>query len=94
MWICFLFLTLLNAILTMFPCSFIAGVLDIKVMGCLGTDKCNKTTLVEFLSNRTLYSMKKSCCDKDFCNAGPALQFSLAPLSLTILIIAQMVGLF
>lgn len=71
-----------------------ARVLDIKVMGCLATEKCNNTTVVEFMSNKTLYSMKKSCCDKDLCNAGPALQFSLAPLSLTILLIAQMLGLF
>ncbi|KAI7806772.1 sperm acrosome membrane-associated protein 4-like [Triplophysa rosa] len=71
-----------------------AGVLDIKVMGCLVTEECNRTTVVEFLSNKSLYSMKKSCCDDDFCNAGSALQFSLASLSLTVLIIAQMIGLF
>lgn len=97
--VCFLFVCLFlffrqdSSGLMLFYAS-IAGVLDIKVMGCLATEECNRTTVVEFLSNKTLYSIKKSCCDNDFCNACSALQFSLAPLSLTILLIATMIGLF
>nr|XP_055065546.1 sperm acrosome membrane-associated protein 4-like [Misgurnus anguillicaudatus] len=67
-----------------------ASVVDVKEMGCLAAKECNKTTDVEFF-NKTLYTMKKSCCGEDFCNAGPALQLSLN--TLIILILAQMIGL-
>ncbi|TRY97463.1 hypothetical protein DNTS_008202 [Danionella cerebrum] len=46
------------------------SVLDIKVMGCLPIEACNKTTVVEFLANKTLYTMKTSCCLEELCNAG------------------------
>ncbi|XP_043116252.1 protein Bouncer-like [Puntigrus tetrazona] len=71
-----------------------ASVLDIKVMGCLPTEECNKTTSVEFLANKTLYTLKTTCCEEDFCNAGPSIQLSLAPLLLTVLLIAEMMSVF
>ncbi|XP_052003761.1 sperm acrosome membrane-associated protein 4-like [Xyrauchen texanus] len=71
-----------------------ATVLDIKVMGCLAIDQCNKTTVVEFPANKTIYTMKTTCCEEDFCNAGPTVQFSLTSLLFTLLLIAQMLGLF
>ncbi|XP_051573909.1 sperm acrosome membrane-associated protein 4-like [Myxocyprinus asiaticus] len=71
-----------------------ATVLDIKVMGCLAMDQCNKTTVVEFPAKKTIYTMNTTCCEEDFCNSGPTVQFSLTPLMFTILIIAQMLGLF
>lgn len=77
-----------------FPFVFSASVLDIKVMGCLPTEECNKTTDVEFLANKTFYTLKTTCCEQDFCNAGPSIQLSLAPLLLTILLIAEMMGVF
>lgn len=76
------------------PFGFSASVLDIKVMGCLPMEECNKTTVVEFLANKTLYTLKTTCCEEDFCNAGPPIQLSLAPLLLTILLIAEMMGVF
>ncbi|KAK9960545.1 hypothetical protein ABG768_008394 [Culter alburnus] len=71
-----------------------ASVLDIKVMGCLPMEECNKTTVVEFLANKTLYIMNTTCCEEDFCNSSPAVQLSLTPLFLTILLIFQMMGAF
>lgn len=73
---------------------FSASVLDIKVMGCLPVEACNMTTYVEFLANKTLYTMKTTCCDEDFCNSASVVQLSLAPLLLTVLLIAQMMGVF
>lgn len=84
-----IFVTLAN-----FPFVFSASVLDIKVMGCLPMESCNKTTVVEFLANKTLYTMKTMCCEEDFCNSCPAVQLSLTPLLFTILLIAQMMGAF
>lgn len=83
------FVTLAN-----FLFGFSASVLDIKVMGCLPMEECNKTTVVEFLANKTLYIMNTTCCEEDFCNSSPAVQLSLTPLFLTILLIAQMMGAF
>uniref|UniRef100_W5JY11 UPAR/Ly6 domain-containing protein n=1 Tax=Astyanax mexicanus TaxID=7994 RepID=W5JY11_ASTMX len=48
-----------------------ASVLDIKVMGCLPVKDCNKTTTIEFSSNKTLYTMTKNCCEEDYCNGSP-----------------------
>ncbi|XP_042596719.1 sperm acrosome membrane-associated protein 4-like [Cyprinus carpio] len=56
-----------------------ASVLDIKVKGCLPMEKCNKTTVVEFLANKTLYTLETTCCEEDLCNAGPSIQLSLVP---------------
>ncbi|KAF4103511.1 sperm acrosome membrane-associated protein 4-like [Onychostoma macrolepis] len=71
-----------------------ASVLDIKVMGCLPVEECNKTTDVEFPANKTFYTLNTTCCEEDFCNAGPSIQLSLAPLLLPILLIAEMMGVF
>lgn len=73
-----------------FPFGFSASVLDIKVKGCLPMEKCNKTTVVEFLANKTLYTLETTCCEEDLCNAGPSIQLSLVPLLLTVLLIADM----
>uniref|UniRef100_A0A672KF85 Sperm acrosome membrane-associated protein 4-like n=1 Tax=Sinocyclocheilus grahami TaxID=75366 RepID=A0A672KF85_SINGR len=70
-----------------------SSVLDIKVMGCLPMEACNKTTVVEFLAKKTLYTLKTTCCEQDLCNAGPSIQLSLAALLLAILLIAEM-GVF
>uniref|UniRef100_A0A8C1THG9 UPAR/Ly6 domain-containing protein n=1 Tax=Cyprinus carpio TaxID=7962 RepID=A0A8C1THG9_CYPCA len=70
------------------------SVLDIKVMGCLPTEACNKTTVVEFLEKKTLYTLKTTCCEEDFCNASPSIQLSLSPLLLVILLITEMMGVF
>ncbi|XP_059364664.1 sperm acrosome membrane-associated protein 4-like [Carassius carassius] len=70
------------------------SVLDIKVMGCLPMEACNKTKVVEFLPNKTLYTLKPSCCEEDLCNAGPSMQLSLAPLLLVVLLITEMMGVF
>ncbi|XP_052474876.1 sperm acrosome membrane-associated protein 4 [Carassius gibelio] len=70
------------------------SVLDLKVMGCLPMEACNKTKVVEFLPNKTLYTLKTSCCEEDFCNASPSIQLSLAPLLLVLLLITEMMGVF
>ncbi len=74
--------------------GFSASVLDIKVKGCLPMEECNKTTVVEFLANKTFYTLKTTCCEEDFCNAGPSIQLSLAPFVLPILLIVEMMGVF
>ncbi|XP_059423371.1 sperm acrosome membrane-associated protein 4-like [Carassius carassius] len=71
-----------------------ASVLDIKVKGCLQKEECNKTTVVEFLANKTLYTLKTTCCEENLCNAGPSIQLSLVPLLLPVLLIAEMMGVF
>ncbi|XP_054462220.1 sperm acrosome membrane-associated protein 4 [Anoplopoma fimbria] len=53
-----------------------AGVLDIKTKGCLAVDMCNKTKEVNFPtsgSNTTVYTLTKTCCSTDLCNAAPGL---------------------
>ncbi|XP_072534882.1 LOW QUALITY PROTEIN: sperm acrosome membrane-associated protein 4-like [Salminus brasiliensis] len=61
-----------------------ASVLDIKVMGCLPVRDCNKTTALEFPSNKTLYTMTKNCCDESYCNGSPgALMASFTLIVLT-----------
>lgn len=77
-----------------FPFDFPVSVLDLKVMGCLPMEACNKTKVVEFLPNKTLYTLKTSCCEEDFCNASPSIQLSLAPLLLVLLLITEMMGVF
>ncbi len=84
----------INHLLLRNPFGFSASVLDIKVKGCLPTEECNKTTVVEFLANKTLYTLKTTCCEENFCNAGPSIQLSLAPFVLPILLIAEMMGVF
>ncbi|XP_041823017.1 prostate stem cell antigen [Melanotaenia boesemani] len=53
------------------------GFLDIKMKGCLDVVKCNGTENINFpsssSSNSTIYSMNKTCCSTDLCNAAPGL---------------------
>ncbi|KAM9824808.1 prostate stem cell antigen-like [Neosynchiropus ocellatus] len=66
-----------------------AGFMDVTMKGCLEASQCNKTSQVNFpgSSNNTLYSMTKTCCDTDLCNAapgmpgGPVLPLALATLA-------------
>ncbi|KAF7664079.1 hypothetical protein LDENG_00190650 [Lucifuga dentata] len=53
-----------------------AGFMDIKTKGCLNMAQCNKTEDVNFPASENstkLYSMTKTCCDTDLCNAAPGL---------------------
>ncbi|XP_045914688.1 sperm acrosome membrane-associated protein 4 [Micropterus dolomieu] len=62
-----------------------AGFVDIKMKGCLKVSECNKTKFKDIpsISNSTIYSMNKTCCDYDLCNAAPGLPGSYG-LSLTL----------
>ncbi|XP_017555924.1 sperm acrosome membrane-associated protein 4-like [Pygocentrus nattereri] len=68
-----------------------ASVLDIKMMGCLNEEDCNKTTTVAFPVNKTVYSLTTHCCDEDRCNGSPAVL--MTPLTLLALTVAQTIGL-
>ncbi|KAB5586794.1 hypothetical protein PHYPO_G00005630 [Pangasianodon hypophthalmus] len=68
-----------------------ASVLKIKMMGCLAKDDCNKTTVVTFPANKTLYKMTKNCCDKNYCNGGT--EVLMGSFTLMALVIAQIMGL-
>ncbi|XP_029920265.1 prostate stem cell antigen-like [Myripristis murdjan] len=71
-----------------------AGFMNIKMKGCLEVAKCNKTENVDFPTqdNTTIYSMTKTCCDTDLCNAAPGLPRSTAlPLTLATLTAVFMV---
>nr|XP_046183080.1 sperm acrosome membrane-associated protein 4-like [Oncorhynchus gorbuscha] len=50
-----------------------AQVLDIKSKGCLKMNDCNKVSTTKFpsISNVTVYSVNKTCCSSDLCNAAP-----------------------
>ncbi|XP_033492127.1 sperm acrosome membrane-associated protein 4 [Epinephelus lanceolatus] len=53
-----------------------AKVIDIQMKGCLEVAKCNMTEDVNFpssSSNTTVYSMTKTCCNTELCNAAPGL---------------------
>ncbi|XP_028317818.1 prostate stem cell antigen-like [Gouania willdenowi] len=49
------------------------GFLPLKMKGCLKTDKCNLTRdeSFPFISNSSVYSMTKTCCETNLCNAAP-----------------------
>ncbi|XP_042363160.1 sperm acrosome membrane-associated protein 4-like [Plectropomus leopardus] len=73
-----------------------AGFLDIKKKGCLAVAKCNSTEQVNFptsSSNATVYTMTKTCCNTDLCNAAPGLPgasgLSLALATVTALFVAH-----
>ncbi|XP_017319123.1 sperm acrosome membrane-associated protein 4 [Ictalurus punctatus] len=68
-----------------------ASVLKIKMMGCLANDHCNKTTIVTFPANKTLYKMTRTCCGENYCNGGP--EVLMASLTLMALVIAQIMGI-
>ncbi|KAK2830563.1 hypothetical protein Q5P01_018494 [Channa striata] len=50
------------------------GKVDIKMKGCLTLDKCNKSENMNYTigGNIIPYSMNKTCCSTDLCNAAPA----------------------
>ncbi|XP_049457684.1 uncharacterized protein spaca4l [Epinephelus fuscoguttatus] len=53
-----------------------AKVIDIQMKGCLEVAKCNMTEDVNFpssSSNATVYTVTKTCCNTDLCNAAPGL---------------------
>ncbi|XP_051247592.1 sperm acrosome membrane-associated protein 4 [Dicentrarchus labrax] len=75
-----------------------AGFVDIKTKGCLAVADCNQTKEVNFPtsgSNTTVYSMTKTCCNNDLCNAAPGLPgtsgLSLALATIAALFVANMV---
>ncbi|XP_034747190.1 sperm acrosome membrane-associated protein 4 isoform X2 [Etheostoma cragini] len=47
-------------------------VVDIMTKGCLSVDKCNMTEPTTF-NNQTVYTLTKTCCNTDLCNAAPGL---------------------
>ncbi|XP_044026602.1 protein Bouncer [Siniperca chuatsi] len=71
--------------------------MDIKMKGCLKVAECNQTKDVTFPSSSsnstTLYSMTKTCCDTNLCNAVPGLPgtsgVSLALATITALFVAN-----
>ncbi|CAN9492973.1 unnamed protein product [Ophioblennius macclurei] len=74
------------------------GVVSIQMKGCLAASKCNHTSMETFpssISNSTVYSMTKTCCTSDLCNAAPGLPgaagLSLALASVASLLVANMV---
>ncbi|KAM8841355.1 lymphocyte antigen-6, epidermis isoform 2-T2 [Spinachia spinachia] len=71
-----------------------AGVLKVKMMGCLAVDLCNKTTDTTFpgSSNTTIYKIVKTCCTTDLCNAAPGTsRLSLALATIAALFVANTV---
>ncbi|KAI4890952.1 hypothetical protein NFI96_024162, partial [Prochilodus magdalenae] len=71
-----------------------AGIIKLKMKGCLKVSECNKTSDVNFPSdsNTTIYKMTKTCCSTDMCNAAPGLSLHtlmLAFASLTSLLAAK-----
>lgn len=74
--------------------SYVLGsVLKIKMMGCLAKADCNKTTILNFPANQTVYKMTKNCCDEDYCNGGTEVLKSSVTLGLLVFGTAQMMGL-
>ncbi|XP_068567361.1 prostate stem cell antigen-like [Cebidichthys violaceus] len=70
------------------------GFVDIKTKGCLQVAKCNKTENTDVgNSNATIYSVMKTCCNTDLCNAAPGLPgnsgLSLALATITALFMAN-----
>lgn len=62
--------------------------------GCLAVAKCNQTEDTNFPSsdsNGTVYTMTKTCCNMDLCNAAPgASGLNLALATITALFVAHM----
>ena len=66
-------------------CS-LADVLDVKTLGCVPAEECEVVTRVEIFPQTTIYTMTRSCCDTDLCNASPSLPLtSRLPLALAAL---------
>ncbi|CAJ1083234.1 sperm acrosome membrane-associated protein 4 [Xyrichtys novacula] len=76
-----------------------AGFVDITMKGCLKVAECNQTKDVNLpgsdSNSTTLYTMTKTCCNMDLCNAAPGLPgasaLSLAVATLTAVFVANMV---
>ncbi|CAF93926.1 unnamed protein product [Tetraodon nigroviridis] len=73
-----------------------AGVVNIMMKGCLAVAECNKSSNLEFSTQQaTLYTMNKTCCSTDFCNAAPGMpgasSIGLALATITALIMTQVV---
>ncbi|XP_069032781.1 sperm acrosome membrane-associated protein 4-like [Embiotoca jacksoni] len=72
-----------------------AGFVDIKKKGCLKEADCGKTenVAVPNISNSSIYSMTKTCCNTDLCNAVPGLPatsgLSLALAAVSALFVAN-----
>ncbi|XP_068431898.1 sperm acrosome membrane-associated protein 4-like [Clinocottus analis] len=70
-----------------------AGFVDIKMKGCLAVAMCNKTEDANFpasSSNTTIYTMTKTCCNTNLCNAAPGTSgLSLALATVTALFMAN-----
>ncbi|XP_070702781.1 sperm acrosome membrane-associated protein 4-like [Pempheris klunzingeri] len=70
-----------------------AGFVDVKKKGCLPVAECNQTKEVNFPSSNasaTVYSMTKTCCNTDLCNAAPGTSgLSLALATVTALFVAN-----
>ncbi|XP_029023227.1 sperm acrosome membrane-associated protein 4 [Betta splendens] len=72
-----------------------AKVLDIKRKGCLAVASCNQTTTVNYPENNpnsTVYTITRTCCSTDLCNAAaglPGASGSLALATLTALFVAK-----
>ncbi|XP_063041679.1 sperm acrosome membrane-associated protein 4 [Engraulis encrasicolus] len=66
-----------------------AGFIQVRMKGCLASAECNKTSDVNFPtdSNTTVYSMTKTCCEGELCNAAPGLpRMGTLPLALATLL--------
>lgn len=72
------------------------GFLDIKTKGCLDTVNCNKTESTTFGSNNTVYSLTKTCCNTDLCNAAPGMpgtsSLTLALTAISALFVGNILG--
>ncbi|KAM3858176.1 sperm acrosome membrane-associated protein 4-like [Diretmus argenteus] len=62
------------------------GVVNVMMKGCLKEMDCNKTQEVNYpssSSNNSVYTMTRTCCDSDLCNAAPGLPTgAMLPLTL------------
>ncbi|XP_076006112.1 lymphocyte antigen 6 complex locus protein G6d-like [Genypterus blacodes] len=73
-----------------------ASLVEINTKGCLKVAECNKTRDVDLpdkiANSTTVYSMTKTCCSSDLCNAAPGMtrtpMFALAMASITALFLA------
>lgn len=75
-------------------CCSTAKFVDVKLKGCLELAKCNQTEQVNYPTdkpNATVYTMTKTCCSTDLCNASPGLP-GASGLSLALTITALFVA--
>lgn len=53
--------------------SSAVSAIDITMKGCLPVAECNQTSETTIAHNSVLYSLNKTCCNTDLCNAAPGL---------------------